>query len=148
MARVPVLQIDATLGPKRWHALALCMQDPELSVRTGLATKLHAELMRPFVIEKRERKRGAPAHFLSTRRLGLSPHYMVLFALAAGEGDKAHLQTTQARLGFTVRNWRRAAQQYNDENVLVTGQPQLVAQYDGHFAHLWERYREHAHPVG
>ena len=37
-------------------------------------------------------------------------------------------------------NWTRSASDYNEENLLVTDQVQLVADYRREFEKLWQRY--------
>ncbi|MCE3254496.1 MAG: hypothetical protein K0Q67_3516, partial [Cellvibrio sp.] len=37
-------------------------------------------------------------------------------------------------------NWTRSATDYNQENILVTNEPKLVAAYSGEFESLWNAF--------
>ena len=80
-------------------------------MRGTFSQKLGAELMRPFLVSKKEGKGGAPVHFQRTRKLGLPPQYCTMFALAAVDPEKANVLNARSALVRVVGRWRMTAEQ-------------------------------------
>ena len=83
---------------------------------------MHAELRRPFVPAKRGVKLGAPAHFLTTRKLGLPTHYLAVLALAAVDPEKEQVTTVKQQLCSLVRQWRAAAVSFKEPRIMPEAQ--------------------------
>ena len=89
MPRTPSTHSSANAAPEASRGpFQEYVKSAPQSVRACFAKKISAELLRPFLTDKRETNLGAPAPYLVTRKLGLPPHYSCMLALSALDADK------------------------------------------------------------
>jgi len=142
LARTRTHKVLATLGPQRWYRLGDCLQDEYDDVRAAYAKKLFTEIMRPFSVEKKQGKQGAPAAFLASRQCGLAPHFCTLFALCALDPDKANQAAARGWLNGVVSRWRAAAEHFKDPRLMPEVQLPWLIHLLAHHADFEQQYEE------
>jgi len=96
-----------------WRAIALTMQDEDASVREGLLHKLHRDMMRPWSMERKIARPGAPAHYNATRKAAPPMYNMAAYALAATDPKKEVRLQALANLTAIADNTRKIATQHS-----------------------------------
>ena len=89
------------------------MQDEDASVREGLLHKLHRDMMRPWSMERKIARPGAPAHYNATRKAAPPMYNMAAYALAATDPKKEVRLQALANLTAIADNTRKIATQHS-----------------------------------
>ena len=142
LARTRTHKVLATIGARRWHQLGGCLEDEDDDVRAAYGKKLFAEIMRPFSVEKKQGKQGAPAAFLAMRQCGVPPPFITLFALSALDPDKNNQALARGWLNGAVSRWRAAAEHLKDPRLMPEVQLPWLFHLLAHHTHFEEEYAE------
>jgi sister-chromatid-cohesion protein PDS5 len=142
LARTRTHKVLAAVGARRWHWLGGCLQDEDDQVRADYGKKLFAEIMRPFSVEKKQGKQGAPAPFLASRQCGLPPPFITLFALCALDPDKNNQATARGWLNGAVTRWRAAAEHLKDPRLMPEVQLPWLIHLLAHHPDFEQQYED------
>lgn len=142
LARTRAHKVLATVGPRRWHWFGGCLQDEDDQVRAEYGRKLFAEIMRPFSVEKKQGKQGAPTQFLASRQCGLPPPFITLFALCALDPDKNNQTAARGWLNGAVSRWRAAAEHLKDPRLMPEVQLPWLIHLLAHHPDFEQQYEE------
>ena len=82
-------------------------------MREGLLHKLHRDMMRPWSMERKIARPGAPAHYNATRKAAPPMYNMAAYALAATDPKKEVRLLALANLTAIADNTRKIATQHS-----------------------------------